>query len=87
VTDDDDDFKMEIDTTRFKPGDIICSRHERDNDLLRQIVDVRPTGYGWKYPDLGETTPSGGENYFWSENSSDPELYWWVLQQPNAKRD
>jgi hypothetical protein len=46
--------------TSFKPGDIIRSRIDSNRDVLREIVDVRP--------------------------SSDPELYWWVLQQPN-KRD
>jgi hypothetical protein len=79
--DEDDDFNVVLDTTRFKPGDIICGRQERDRDLVRQIVDVRPTGYGWKYPKHGDITPSGVENYFISENSSDPELYWWVLKE------
>lgn len=54
----------------LRPGDQMVWR---DNEsVVREIVDVRSTGYGWKYPDLGTVTPTGGENYFASENSSDP---------------
>lgn len=62
--------------TDWKIGDVLQSK--RFPEVQREIVDIRPTGYGWKYPDLGETTPSGAENYWISENSSDPffEVGW-----------
>lgn len=58
----------------LKPGDQVIHAE----GTVREIVDVRPTGYGWKYPDLADITPAGGENYFWSENSTDPffEVRW-----------
>jgi hypothetical protein len=61
--------------TDWKVGDILAYRH--DPNLQREIVDVRPTGYGWKYPEYGNVTPAGGENYWWSENSTDPSLCEW----------
>lgn len=72
--------------TRWQPGDILV--HKKHPDLRREIVDVRRTGYGWKYPDLGERTPAGGENYWWSENSSDPTLTWeWRLESWDDARE
>lgn len=61
-------------TPRFKANDVIIS----DNGTCREILDVCDTGYGWRYPDLDAITPAGGENYFRSENSTDPffELGW-----------
>lgn len=53
---------------RYAPGDQLCSRC----GVVCEIVDVRPTGYGWRYHDLPDPTPEGRENYFWSENSTDP---------------
>lgn len=60
----------------LKPGDRV--RWRQDPQVVREIVDVRDAGYGWRYPDMGEHTPAGGENYFLSENSTDPffELGW-----------
>ena len=58
----------------WKPGDLIQWTHPSGITVVRRIVDVRPTGYGWEYPDR----PSGERNYFWSENSTDPGLYGWV---------
>lgn len=52
----------------LRPGD----RIQHPSGTIREIVDVRPTGYGWKYPEYGLTCPDGKENYWWSENSSDP---------------
>lgn len=67
----------------LKPGDQI---RYRPSGTVREIVDVRRTGYGWRYPDMGQTTPSGGENYWWSENSTDPffEGLWDLV--PDAER-
>lgn len=69
-------------STDWKVGDVLQSK--RDPEVQREIVDVRPTGYSWKYPDLGETTPSGVENYWISENSSDPffEVGWTKISWP-----
>jgi hypothetical protein len=47
--------------------------------IIREITKVRKHGYDWKYPDLGDLTPSGEINCFRSENSNDPELFWWRL--------
>jgi len=58
---------------KLSVGDTIISDPTvHGTEIQREIVDVRKAGYGWKYPDLGETTPIGTENYFWSENSTDP---------------
>lgn len=51
----------------LRPGDLIHHGY-----VFREIVDVRPTGYGWRYPEHGKICPDGSENYWWSENSSDP---------------
>lgn len=34
-------------------------------NVIRQITEVRDTGYTWIYPDIPDKD-------FWSENSSDP---------------
>lgn len=64
------------DKIRLKPGDMV-----RLDGVVREIVDARATGYGWKYPEYGKLTPDGGENYWWSENSSDPffETWEWLI--------
>ncbi len=70
---------------RFKPGDRIT--HPHFPSVVREIVDVRANGYGWRYPEFGERTAAGYENYFISENSTDPELDGWVLASPSSKGD
>jgi hypothetical protein len=69
----------------LKPGDKLKMLGLHGTEIVIEIVDVRSTGYGWKYPDLGKVTPSGEENYWWTENSSDPFLdVGWVLITPPA---
>jgi hypothetical protein len=46
---------------RWESGEILV--HKREPHLKREIVDICRMGYGWKYPDLGDRTPAGGENY------------------------
>jgi hypothetical protein len=64
--------------TNYTPGQKL--QHVSADEPI-EIVDVRPTGYGWKYPEFGEELPNGGENYWWSDNSTDPffELDWRVV--------
>lgn len=54
--------------------------------IVIEIVDVRDQGYGWKYAEWEDTCPNGSENYFWSENSSDPALSenMWKPQPPTS---
>lgn len=59
----------------WSPGDILVNRWAPS--IRREIVDVRETGYGWRYPE-----EVAGENYFWSENSSDPFLQWGSFLDP-----
>lgn len=47
---------------KLEPGDIVEGR----DGTRREITEVRPTGYTWRYPDL----PAAGD--WWSENSTDP---------------
>lgn len=65
---------------RLKPGDMVRRRMNGECSV-REIVDVRATGYGWKYPEYGKLTPAGGENYWLSENSTDPffETWEWLI--------
>lgn len=61
---------------KWKVGDqIICA------GVVREIVAVRPTGYDWKYPSMGDVCKNGQRNLFLSENSNDPffELLAWEL--------
>lgn len=66
---------------KLREGDLIIGR----DGTVREIVDVRSTGYGWRYPDIEGMPPAQGENYFWSENSGDPYFDWgWRLQHPRS---
>jgi len=74
----DDEFENEkpLDAHWWKPGDVIEWRNPMNGAVARRrIVDVRPTGYGWEYPDRPS---SNDDNYWWSENSNDPGLFWWT---------
>ncbi|MCV9964946.1 hypothetical protein OIU34_23920 [Pararhizobium sp. BT-229] len=65
---------------KWKRGDVIVSPYAPGT--RREIVDVRPTGYSWKYAQWGEKTPADHENYWWSENSCDPMLeFGWQLEK------
>lgn len=48
----------------------------QDEPIYRKIAKVRKNGYSWFYPEweFEARTPSGSENHYWSENSSDPFL-------------
>jgi hypothetical protein len=50
----------------LKPGDFVES-----GGVVREITEVRPTGYTWRYPEVPDRD-------FWSENSNDPhfEMGW-----------
>lgn len=52
----------------WEVGDKLVWTH--DQDVMREIVEVRPEGYDWRYPDL----PHGPSNLFKSEDSSDPSM-------------
>lgn len=52
----------------LKPGDWV----QWQGGAIREIVDVRRSGYGWRYPEIEGQPPAQGENYFISENSNDP---------------
>lgn len=70
---------------KLAPGDQILYKCS-DRNVVLEIVDVRPTGYGWKYPDLDAVTPAGGENYFWSENSNDQFFdMGWRIASPSER--
>lgn len=57
--------------TKLAPGDVIIWKE--NPSVIRQIVDVRPTGYGWHYEDDPE------KKYFLSEDSTDPFFqYGWI---------
>lgn len=45
--------------------------------VIREITEVRPTGYQWRYPDLPDLCPDGSQNSFASENSDDPFFERW----------
>ena len=84
MTDEIDEDASELIEHRFTVGDVIKLadwhvKNGEDAALRRQIVELSPTGYDWKYPEFGETTPSGHRNVFASEMSSDPALDAWVL--------
>lgn len=51
-------------------GDVIVGRGIHNRDIAIEIVDVRPTGYTWKYRANGKYP--GSESLFLSEDSSDP---------------
>lgn len=66
----------------LNPGDQIVS----DQGTVREIVNVRPSGYGWKYPEWGEKCPNGQTNYFISENSNNPFFDWvWRMARPDER--
>lgn len=67
---------------RFKVGDQIITR--QFPGVVREITEVRPTGYEWKYPDMGEICVSVQRNSFASEWSNDEFLGWWELR-PTAR--
>ena len=79
--------------TRYTVGTILrlkpqTETHSTPNGpyqmVRREIVEVRDSGYSWKYPELGEKTPAGGDNLFLSEESNDPfmEMEWEVESKP-----
>lgn len=53
----------------YAVGDLIESRE----GIIRRILEVRPTGYEWEYPEMPGKT-------FMSENSNDPFFVWWKKQ-------
>ncbi len=56
---------------KWAVGDVLrFARPNGDGEPVdRQIVEVRPTGYTWSYPDVPE-------EHFLSEDSSDPAMMW-----------
>lgn len=64
-------------TQRWQVGDQLYFQGRDGGRVLIEITAVREEDYEWKYPDLGETTPSGVPNSFCSINSTDPKLFWW----------
>ncbi len=59
---------------KLSVGDKIYGQQHHNKGIIREIVDVRDTGYTWKYPDHDDT--------YWSENSNDPffEFGWELLK-------
>lgn len=55
----------------FVIGDLIVSRQ----NVVRRILEVRPTGYEWEYPEMPGVTYS-------SEASNDPDFFWWLKVEP-----
>ena len=56
----------------LKVGDVIVWRGTGRQPMRREILRVRPTGYDWHYPGLGEVCVTGHPNQFASEQSTDP---------------
>lgn len=60
----------------LEPGDVIIGYGSHNDGVVREIIEARPSGYTWTYPQLpGEDRPA--ETYL-SENSNDPyfEAQW-----------
>jgi hypothetical protein len=53
-------------------GDVIVWHGPGCQPVRREILSVRPTGYDWRYPDLGEVCFTGHPNRFASDQSTDP---------------
>lgn len=54
----------------FAVGDKIIGRMSHNKDVVREITEVRDTGYTWKY-----TYSHNGADQDWiTENSNDPFL-------------
>jgi hypothetical protein len=52
-----------------KVGTVIFKIGANGEEIRREIIAVRPTGYTWRYPDIPDQT-------FDSENSNDPLFEW-----------
>lgn len=67
---------------KWNVGDILANKNWPD--VFYKIAVVRKTGYSWYYPQypFEGKTPSGAENHWWSENSSDPffEMGWYKVE-------
>ena len=64
---------------RWKEGDVIENRR---TGLVREIVDVLPTGYGWRFPDLDHSVKG---NYFLSHEEFDSFMIdGWEFAKPTA---
>jgi len=65
---------------KLKVGSIIIGIGSHNRDIVREIVEVRKTGYTWKY--------ENSVNDYWSENSNDPffEFDWKLKLKPTEKR-
>lgn len=48
----------------FTKGNKIIGFGDHNKNIIKEIIDVRKTGYSWKYEDL--------DRVFMSENSNDP---------------
>jgi len=53
-------------------GDVIVWQGPGCQPVRREILSVRPTGYDWRYPGLGEVCLTGHPNQFASEQTNDP---------------
>lgn len=64
---------------RFQKGDKIeyIGPPQKRPPAVREIVEVTVTGYMWRYPDMGETCPSGDRNLFSTDETYDPSLLCW----------
>lgn len=63
---------------KLSVGDTIIGTHPHNDGIIREILEVRKTGYTWKYPE--------SDADFWSENSSDPFFVMgWELVNERSK--
>ena len=57
---------------RYNVGNVLVKKEKGKEPIYREIIEVRETGYSWKYPDVPHRV-------FYSEDSSDPFFEWkWV---------
>lgn len=62
----------------WKVGDIIEQTTDGHETIYREIIEVKKGGYTWRYPNLPADVKI--DNYFYSQDSSDPMLRWdWQL--------
>lgn len=66
--------------TTWQVGDVLVSK---DGEVQREITEVRPTGYQWRYPEFGDKTAIGRDNSFMSEDSNDEALMFGWSKAPD----
>ncbi len=56
-------------------GDRVVHRQPHSEDVVREILEVRPTGYTWRYPDYPSDRDFDPISNSWmTENSNNPFL-------------